>query len=86
MPYIKKEDRKQFEAALTDLSNTLHSTSTPGDLNYIFSRIANMYLSHGLKYQKINDVIGALEGCKLELYRKVVVPYEEQKIKENGNI
>jgi hypothetical protein len=33
-----------------------------------------------------NDVIGALECCKLELYRRMVAPYENTKIKENGDV
>jgi len=31
-------------------------------------------------------VIGALEACKLEFYRRAVVPYEDKKIKENGDV
>jgi len=30
--------------------------------------------------------MGALEGAKLEFYRRVVVPYEEKKMKENGDV
>ena len=28
----------------------------------------------------------ALEGAKLEFYRRIVAPYEELKIKENGEV
>jgi hypothetical protein len=31
-------------------------------------------------------VVGALEACKLEFYRRVVTPYEENKMKENGDV
>jgi len=30
--------------------------------------------------------MGALEGAKLELYRRKVAIYEEEKIKENGDV
>jgi hypothetical protein len=39
-----------------------------------------------LTYQTMNDCLGALEGAKLEFYRRVVVPYEEQKKYENGDV
>jgi hypothetical protein len=40
----------------------------------------------GLSYQTLNDVLGALEGCKLELYRRQVAPYEDKKIQANGDV
>ena len=40
----------------------------------------------GLNYQTCNDVMGALEGAKAEFYRRVVGPYEDQKIEENGDV
>lgn len=83
MPYIKQEDRKYLEGIiLEDLV-----ISGPGELNYVFTRIALKYLNtYGVKYQNINDIIGALEGCKLELYRRIAVPYEEIKLRENGDV
>lgn len=60
---------------------------TPGDLNYFFTSFAKGYTDrNGLSYQTINDVVGALEGAKLEFYRRIAVPYEEGKIKENGDV
>lgn len=61
--------------------------STPGEFNYVISVLARDYLDkHGKSYQRFNDIIGALEGCKLELYRRMVAPYEDTKIKENGDV
>ena len=40
----------------------------------------------GNSYATINDIIGALEGAKMEFYRRVVAPYEDEKIKENGDV
>jgi hypothetical protein len=57
-----------------------------GELNYCFTKLIDGYLGHGLSYQRINDVIGALEGAKLEFYRRVVVPYEKKKMTENGDV
>jgi len=58
-----------------------------GQLNYVFSAIIRGYLAqHGKKYQTMNDIVGVLECAKLELYRRVTAPYEDVKIKENGDV
>ena len=81
MPYIKNETRERFEWAFPN------PATNAGELNYLFTRVINDYLStHELKYTIINDVVGALEGAKLEFYRRVAVPYEQKKIEENGDL
>jgi len=40
----------------------------------------------GLSYSNVNEIIGALECIKLELYRRVAAPYEDLKIEENGDV
>jgi hypothetical protein len=60
---------------------------TAGELNYQLTRLVNAYIEeHGLEYRTINDVLGALEGAKLEFYRRVAVPYEDGKIAQNGDV
>jgi hypothetical protein len=79
MPYIKDEDRVRVDF--------YQEPNTAGDLNYYFTTIVDDYLQRkGLNYQNLNDCIGALEGAKLELYRRVAAPYEDKKIKENGDV
>lgn len=80
MPYIKARQR---ELLLGDDK----FPENPGELNYMLSRLCQIYWQYnGHSYQNINDIIGALEGAKMEFYRRVVVPYEDQKIKENGDV
>jgi hypothetical protein len=79
MPYIPQDDREALDAG--------YVPTTPGELNYLFTSIALEYLEeNGTNYQHFNDIIGALEGCKLELYRRHVAPYEDKKIEENGDV
>ena len=86
MPYIKQKDREKFGAALRALHN-VGPINNPGELNYIFTMIINQYLvGNGISYQRINDAMGALEGAKLELYRRTATPYEDEKIKQNGDV
>lgn len=81
MPYIKQEDREDC-----DLIDEFIPKS-PGQFNYIISCLAKNYLmDKGKNYQHINDIVGALEGAKLEFYRRVAAPYEDTKIKENGDV
>lgn len=83
MPYIKDYERQHYSPIG---GNVAHATN-PGQLNYQFTMLAKDYISmHGLSYTHINDVMGALEGAKLEFYRRVAAPYEDKKIKENGDV
>ncbi len=78
MPYIKQEDRNL---------NTILSPRTAGELNYSFTEtIQNYVRTKGKSYQTFNDIIGALEGAKLELYRRRIADYEDVKIAENGDV
>jgi hypothetical protein len=96
MPYIKQEDRKKFlytpaklgpNSEVDLLAKAAENCDTPGDLNYAFTVLCHGYLrKQGLNYQHLNDCIGALEGCKQEIYRRVAAPYEDLKIAENGDV
>jgi hypothetical protein len=59
----------------------------PGDLNYQITRLLVNYVeTNGVNYKAINDIVGALEGAKLEFYRRVASPYEDAKCVENGDV
>ena len=79
MPYISTKDRlRLFNGA---------SPETPGELNFVITTLIKAYyLRKGSSYQTFNDVIGALEGAKLETYRIDIAPYEDMKRKENGEV
>lgn len=83
MPYIKEEERKWMKS--------WGRAETPGDLNYsiMMALLRYLELANNIKkvnYAKLNEVMGVLECVKQEFYRRVVVPYEEKKIKENGDL
>ena len=61
---------------------------TVGELNYLITKLCVEYLD-GAKpetYSIINGIVGALECAKLELYRRVAVPYENIKRNVNGEV
>ena len=81
MPYIKQSDREYIKPG------SEFTPVEPGQLNYQITCLIRTYIqANGLSYQRINDVLGALEGAKLEFYRRVAVPYEELKMQENGDV
>lgn len=79
MPYIDKTRRAELFYA--------PKPEGPGELNYmITSLVVDYYDSRNFDYQVINDIIGALEGAKLEFYRRIAAPYEDRKRDENGEV
>jgi len=84
LPYIKSDDRKPIDKTVKKLSDQL---SCAGDFNYAFTQLIHLHINKvGMRYQNLNDMIGMLECAKLELYRRVVSPYEDDKIRENGDV
>lgn len=89
MPYIKREARPVIDDHMKRLEQHIE---TPGDLNYAISHLcAGILEQRRFKngrwgYADINEIVGALECAKLELYRRVAVPYEDQKVVENGDV
>lgn len=82
MPYITKALRNEERLAVATVNPT-----NAGELNYVITEICQQYFHNTThNYQAINDIIGALEGAKLEFYRRLASPYEDQKITENGDV
>jgi len=90
MPYIKKERREELAGSLP----SHNKPENPGELNYALTRVCAEYMERqrvasGLalpNYAIMAEVVGALEAAKLELYARVVRPYEDQKRIENGDV
>jgi len=87
MPYIPQDERGDLDELARALTTNLMSGNFRGKLNYFISSVAQGLIeANGVSYSFINDFIGVLECCKLELYRRVASPYEDQKIEENGDV
>lgn len=88
MPYIKEKDKSKFELGPEGATTGLYFGATSaGELNYCLTKVVLNYLNtKGKCYQTINDIRGALEGAKLEFERRIAYPYEDKKIKENGDV
>lgn len=95
MPYIKADEREAFEPVFQAFRDAVAGGMTPGHLNYAITRLVHTYLDvelgdgqwqPGWNYAMLNEVIGVLECAKLEFYRHIVGPYEDIKIRENGDV
>jgi hypothetical protein len=95
MPYILKQARKRYDEHIEKLVQELLSSAelnSPknndklcGELNYIIFRLAKL-LCEPMDYARINTIIGAIESSKVEFQRRIVAPYENEKIQTNGDI
>lgn len=81
MPYITQKRR---DALMRGYPEQMQG---PGELNWKIVEEINLYRRiKGDSYQTFNDIIGALEGAKLEIYRRLVSKLEDEKCQENGDV
>ena len=98
MPYVKKQLRELVDHKIDDLVVVLreqdqysNGRDTKGLTNYTITRIligvfGKDYEHDRKSYSLINDAIGVLGCVGLEFYRRLAAPYEDEKIKENGEV
>ena len=87
MPYIKKEERGKWDSILAELKvmlDKIDPTKIDGELNYLITNI--LKIAYKPSYYNYNKAMGLLECIKQEFYRRDVAPYEDVKIKENGDL
>lgn len=81
MPYIRQSARDEVQRV---------GALSGGELNYAVTRLLVDFLGleegGTISYESLNTAVGALECAKLELYRRVAAPYEDQKKEENGDV
>ncbi len=84
MPYIKQERRAALDPHIKALAADV---TTEGELNYCIYKLSCLLIERmGESYDNYSMCGSAMEHAKLEWYRRRVAPYEDKKIKENGDI
>lgn len=95
MPYISQKNRQQLDQHIDDFISQINYTfkdsnffEKGGVANYIITRILLNFLKCGSKwsYAKLSQVVGTLECAKMEITRRLIDKYEDEKIKENGDL
>ncbi len=84
MPYIEGVMKKEMADAIGDLNTFILSK---GDLNYVICELVGQSILDGdLTYTKISEKIDAVHDAETELRRRLLEPYEDIKIKANGDV
>jgi hypothetical protein len=92
MPYIDNDDRTQYIPLIKEISKLVPNdhTKRSGHMNFIISRLIKDVYGYEpgkyLKYWQWNEIKGFLSCITEEIGRRYIAPYEDQKIKENGDI
>ena len=83
MPYIKQFNRTPIDRHVCNLVVT-----NAGELNYAITTLIDTLFENGWTpdYNNFNTILGVLEAVKLELYRRVIAPYEDEKLQLNGDV
>lgn len=91
MPYIVPEKREVLDPVIEELVITLRGLQSDdpndniqGNMNYVISRLLDRL--YNANYQEINNAVGMMMCATFEYYRRMAVPYENQKIRDNGDV
>lgn len=92
MPYVDRDTRVALSTPLHDLLEVARNelagkdpAEFAGVVNYIATKIATELLPTK-KYWALELASGALRGAAREFERRVIAMYENQKIRENGDV
>ena len=89
MPYIEQDQKDRINNAAFELYEYFGKgyDLTPGQFNYVVTQLCLEYLDRkGMSYTTLNEINGVLDSVAKEFYRRVVVPYEDKKREENGDV
>jgi len=83
MPYISKEKRRHLDWKIDNLAVELERLGITGNLNYVLFRLAKKLCR---RYKDYAAFEGDCQQSLKEIYRRLEIPYEDKKIKENGDV
>ena len=94
MPYIQKVYREVYRESVEKLADLLARQAKENDdkdltghLNFVFCLIlAEILKRRKMGYKLLSSMRAALEDASAEFYRRVMVPYEDRKIEQNGDV
>ena len=85
MPYIKAHMRPNYDIAMAPLLRFIEENKvSSGELNYLVTSI--LLAIKPKKYDDMNAILGVLRCVSAEFERRILAPYEDRKIAENGDI
>lgn len=82
MPYINQAKRPDMDKIVRMME--LNYVKADGDLNYILFAFCKRYVKPS--YNNYKNFCGELRQCATEIERKILAPYEDSKIEQNGDV
>lgn len=97
MPYIPPKQRERLDPFIEQLAcllgNVPNNDVLSGELNYTFYRLALLLCDDGWSnsigkrnYSRMAVVSSALGEAQTEFRRRILAPYEDEKIKNVGDV
>ena len=90
MPYLQADVKKDVDdcglTTLVNLVEQVEPTTGAGIVTYSIYRLMLAVVKDRTRFWSLALVGGAVVFAVLEFYRRVVAPYEDTKIKENGDV
>ncbi len=90
MPYIPQERRQELYPLISKVAGEIQAAvesgigKRGGEVNFVICTLVDMLYDRN--YTELSAAIGDVECAKLELYRRLLAPYEDDKITENGDV
>jgi hypothetical protein len=81
MPYVTQEQRPFLDYLVGLLGNQI---KVNGDLNYVLFAFCKRHVEPS--YNNYKNFCGELRQCATEIERRILGPYEDEKIVENGDV
>lgn len=85
MPYIIKDQRKKYDSTIDNLIVLLKDASM-GEINYCLSKLIWRLFDLNKSYANANNLFGMLHAVSTEFYRRKISPFEDEKMKINGDL
>ena len=82
MPYVNQERRSDLNKVVVAMTEA--DVKADGDLNYIIFRFAKYHITPS--YNAYKNFCGELHQAATEIERRLLAPYEDAKIIENGDL
>lgn len=82
MPYVKQDRRPDLDMVVS-LMNDVEVIAN-GDLNYILYAFCKRNIKPS--YNNYKNYLGELNEAAEEIRRRLLAPYEDEKIVENGDV
>lgn len=94
MPYINKKERLKYDNLIDSLAHILNTREDndelSGEMNYVLFRLASLLCdgdSGGKRnYARMAVVSSAIDEARTEFKRRVMAPYEDEKISKAGDV